>query len=214
MVPSSPTGAPTGFTFQSIKSKSPSSEAAQNVVVVYLAWNRTLVNPSSPDPSCLIKDIWIKGFQMYSELFFISSFSTGLVSQMLTIPSSETDKKCTILPSEGFLLSTFTPSGTNWISETKFLCDYTMYEMARLFNFTTTYYAKKSCLPINYLTFIFFLIRHFNRLWLLASCDPRLSTRQIPHNQLTTHASSQKNVRVIRMPFNSANFKRCFQYVT
>lgn len=51
------------------------------------------------------------------------SFSTGLVSQILTIPSSETEMKWTIFPSEGFLLSTLTPSGINWISDTKFLWD-------------------------------------------------------------------------------------------
>lgn len=48
---------------------------------------------------------------------------TGLVSQMLTIPSSETLMKCVNFPSLGALLSTLTVGGTKTMSPTKFLCE-------------------------------------------------------------------------------------------
>jgi hypothetical protein len=67
------------------------------------------------------------------------SFSTGLVSQIFTVPSSDTDIKNTILPSIGFFLSTLTPTGINYISATKFLCELIMLDMANGFNFTIDY---------------------------------------------------------------------------
>ena len=60
---------------------------------------------------------------MVSLCFYNISFSTGLVSHILTNPSSDTDIKCVYLPSLGDLLSTFIVGGTNTISATKFLCE-------------------------------------------------------------------------------------------
>jgi hypothetical protein len=58
---------------------------------------------------------------MYSGVAFNASLSTNLVSQILTIPSSEIEIKCVCLPALGFLLSTFIVGGIKAISATKFL---------------------------------------------------------------------------------------------
>lgn len=122
--------------------RSPSSEAAQNVVVFYFGWNSIRERPSSPEPSYLNKLIYMNGFQMKSTIFLRVSFSTSLVSHIHTIPSSDTERKNgDLFSAGGFFLSILTPEGMKATSLTKFLWDITILDMAKCFSFITLYYA-------------------------------------------------------------------------
>lgn len=131
-----------GLMLQSMFTRSPSSEAAKKVGVVCCLWNNIFDKPISPEPSCLKREIYKKGFQFISGFFFSASLVAFLESQMLTVPSSEQVKKCVCFPStEMFLLSTVKLFGTNLMSATYILCESIMELVCRFLTLTTCYYV-------------------------------------------------------------------------